>query len=248
MRSKRSSNLLPLIFLGVSFIALWLLPLLIIGVSTGGPTLPWERQIVGTIFMVILLLGTLAGITPTHCSRLMQFRSKLKEPGLHRPSMDNNGDEIKVKGHHPTCGQYSTHVIQIGTKTYCTGCTGLVIGALIALVGSGLYFFFELPIPGVIVVFWVGILGIAIGLLQHIIYRLLKVNWSVVRISINVFFVVGGFFLLASVVEIASSLVLSMYLLLSIIYWVFTRILMSKREHHLICTGCRVHHCPSSKA
>ena len=136
-------------------------------------------------------------------------------------------------------------MVHIGGAVYCAGCTGLVLGAAIGLAGSTLYFFVGVPLTYALVVFWLGFAGVALGLLQHPLYAVFKTRHGVVRVFVNVGFVVGALLLLASVTDLTGNFLLEAYLLLAIVYWIFTRITMSKRTHSRICalcgdTGCRL--------
>jgi hypothetical protein len=139
-------------------------------------------------------------------------------------------------------------VVHIGGAVYCAGCTGLVLGAAIALVGSTLYFFLGVPLICALVVFWLGFAGVALGLLQHPLYAVFKTRHGVVRVFVNIAFVVGAFLLLASVADLTNNLLLEAYLLLATIYWIFTRIAMSRRAHSRICTLCGDTGCRLSEA
>jgi len=129
-------------------------------------------------------------------------------------------------------------VVHIGGAVYCAGCTGLVLGAAIALVGSTLYFFLGVPLTYALVVFWLGFAGVALGLLQHPLYGVFRTRHGVVRVFVNVGFVAGAFLLLASVADLTNNLLVEAYLLLAIVYWILTRIAMSRRAHSRICSLC----------
>jgi hypothetical protein len=139
-------------------------------------------------------------------------------------------------------------VVHIGGAVYCAGCTGLVLGAAIALVGSTLHFFLGVPLTYALVVFWLGFAGVALGLLQHPLYAVSKPRHGVVRVFVNIGFVVGAFLLLASLAGLTNNLLLEVYLLLAIVYWIFTRIAMSRRAHSRICTLCGNTGCRLSEA
>ncbi|MFX1300931.1 MAG: hypothetical protein ACFFDE_08300, partial [Promethearchaeota archaeon] len=89
---------------------------------------------------------------------------------------------------------------------------------------------------------------VTIGLLQHPLYQLLNLHRGILRFIINILFVVGPFLLLASLTHITNSIILAIYLLLLILYWIFTRIVMSRRSHQLICSRCNRPECPYSEA
>jgi len=239
-----------LFFLAASLASLCFLPLAAFGMTLPSVSLPWQRQVIGLAFSAICLLGALAGVSPSTCSRL--FRAKRKPTKSHQAAMFSASPpaerQVEKKGHHATCTNYASHVIHIGGAAYCAGCTGLVLGATIALVGNALYFFLGVPLTCTLVVFWLGFAGVALGLLQHPLYTVFKTSHGVVRVFVNIGFVVGAFLLLASVAGLTNNLLLEAYLLLAIVYWIFTRIAMSKRAHSRICTLCGDADCRLSEA
>jgi len=245
--SERSG---ALFYLGASLIALCFLPFAAFGIPLPAATLPWQRQIIGAAFSAICLLGALAGISPSTCSRLSPSKPKLGEPS--RTANTNSGGPIgrrvQKQGHHATCSNYGSHVVHIAGAVHCAGCTGLVLGAATALAGSTLYFFVGIPLPCPLFAFWLGFAGVALGLLQHPLYALFRTRRGGVRVVVNITFVVGAFLLLSSVADLTGNLMLEAFLLLAILYWIFTRIAMSRRSHREICTRCGDKGCPLSEA
>jgi hypothetical protein len=225
-----------------------MIPILTFYVPVTEQAFLYEKQVVGIIFSAICIFGVIAAITPSRCSQIVHLDKDRKAVVKNLKTKVQNESKLTVRGHHPTCSYYSNHVLQLGTNILCTGCTGLAIGGIIAIVSSIPYFFLEWTIPWIFVFYWLGVIGVAIGLLQHSLYKLLKIKSGSIRVIVNVIFVIGAFFLLASTVEITHYFALEVYLLLAIIYWILTRIMMSKREHQLICTKCGDSACHLSKA
>lgn len=150
---------------------------------------------------------------------------------------------IMFKGHHPTCGNFSSHLLQFGSKIYCAGCTGLVVGAIISLVVSLLYFFTGLGVGEAgMLIFWLGFIGVACGLLQYNLFT----NRGVVHFFLNTIFVLGAFLLLVGVNEVNGNFVLDSYLLTLIVYWIIARIMLSQLEHKKICATCSLKSCSYS--
>lgn len=196
---------------------------------------PFHKQAVGSFFSAICLVGIMLGISPSGLSRITHIRRRTKYDQTGR----SNSRPTYI-GHHPVCGNFSSHVLTIWGKPRCAGCTGLVIGAIIALVGSLLYFFLDFRVgEAAILVFWLGFGCVVCGLLQ---YHIFTKN-SVVHFLVNVMFVFGAFLLLVGVGELASSPVLEAYLFTLIIYWIITRIMLSQREHEKICAACGLKSC-----
>jgi hypothetical protein len=244
-RQKHSSGL-AFISLVVSLLGLGLLPLLILNPPPSF-VIPWQNWLVGTVFILICILGIIAGISPTHCSRSSSKQKSDSDPDS-AEDIPPSVVLIRRRGHHPTCDQYGGHVLIINSRIVCAGCTGLVIGAIIALIGTGLFFFAGFYFPLVIVIFWIGWFFVALGLLQHYLYRLVSLERGEMRLLLNVFFVLGAFLLLATQMQITNNLLLAGYLLVLIVYWIFTRIIMSRWSHQRICTQCGKTDCSLSDA
>lgn len=250
MARRDSSQRDALFFLGASLVGLCFVPLAIFGVALPTVTVPWQRQIIGLTFSIICLLGALVGISPSTCSRVAGAKSStsLKGSAVAPAPRVPGGQQIHKKGHHATCTKYASHVVSIGGAVYCAGCTGLVFGAAVALAGSTLYFFVGISLPYAVFIFWLGFAGVALGLLQHPLFGIFGTSHGVTRVLVNSGFVIGAFLLLSSVAELTGNLLFEAYLLLVILYWIFTRIAMSKRTHRRICVRCGNMTCPLSEA
>jgi hypothetical protein len=128
--------------------------------------------------------------------------------------------------------------LNIGEKVYCAGCTGLTTGAVIAIIGSFFYFIIGVPLIAAELVFWIGFGGVMIGIVQHNIYRVLGNPGGVFRFMLNVIFVSGAFLLLVGTNQLAGNIATDSYILLIVLFWIYTRIVMSKSEHQRICSEC----------
>lgn len=152
---------------------------------------------------------------------------------------------VRFAGHHPACSGFSSHVFRIGGKICCAGCTGLVAGAVSSITGSILYLLagFNVVSTGA-PIFWAGFVGVACGLLPH---SLLDLRRASVRLFINFVLVFGAFLLLVGVNEITGNPVVAFFFLALIIYWIYTRIMLSRQEHRRICANCGLKECPYLK-
>jgi hypothetical protein len=197
--------------------------------------MPFHKPVIGLIFTAICLFGIMLGVFPSRLSRKTHIRSRKQYDEAGR----GNSRRAYI-GHHPVCGNFSSHVLEIGGKPRCAGCTGLVIGAIISLVGSLIYFFLDFRVgDAAILVFGFGVGGVVCGLLQYNIFM----KQNLVHFLVNVVFVFGAFLLLVGVNELTSSPVLEAYLFTLIIYWIITRIMLSQREHEKICAACGLKSC-----
>jgi len=242
VRRLSGFGLVPLVYTGVSLLGLCLLAVLTFNIPVPGENIAWQRQAIGSIFALICILGAVAGISPSRCSRLTHSRTVGGRP--YRKNAGNSEETtIALKGHHPTCGTFSSHVLKFRGGTYCAGCTGLVIGAAISLPGSLLYSFSGLSaVEAGTLIFWLGFVGVACGLLQYNV----TMDRRLVHVLLNVVFVVGAFLLLVGVNEVNGNVVLNYYLLILIVYWIIARIMMSQLEHEKICSTCGLKSCSHS--
>jgi len=237
---RKRFNIFSLYFISVSLTGLFLLVPFTFYHPTLRVNVPWQKRAVGLIFGFICLLGIAAGVYPPKCSRMLHFQKGSQSGSVHSAEQGSKGKRI-FEGHHPSCGNFSAHVFQLGGKTYCAGCTGLVIGATVSLLGSLVYSLTDsLPGSTGVVFFWFGLVGVSSGLLQ---YNLLNVHKSLLHMFLNVIFVLGAFFLLVGIEEITSNLVLDVYFLALTLFWILTRIMLSQQEHKKICLTCGLKPC-----
>ncbi|MGB9844466.1 hypothetical protein [Methanothermobacter tenebrarum] len=217
---KISENLTFIYFISVSLIGLFFLPIMVFKIPASA-TSHWHQLPIFSVFGLICFLGILAGIFPS------KFQKK--------------GNKImEFKGHHPDCGNFSEHVIQVGDKIYCAGCSGLVIGAVISLFGVLLYLIGRLPCENMTIIFWLGFTGTLTCLLYN---SLFKWRISFLNLFLNAFFVLGAFMLLIGMEKINNSLLIELYLLILIPIWIITRILSSQKAHRRICEICDLKKC-----
>jgi len=232
------------LLMGLSFIGLFLVGILVFSSPAIEENFPWRKPVIGSIFASICVLGILAAFFPSRCLNVFNFkkeeklrRSSVKEPSDSRQSkfVFQKGS-FTMQGHHPNCGKFSTHAFRINNRTLCTSCTGLLLGALLSLLGTSLYFSDNWHIgQGSLPLVCVGILGIVFGLLQ---FPLFKNRPNFLRFSFNVFFVLGAFFILIGVDALLHSVTADLILVLLIVFWLLTRIFLSRWDHERICRSC----------
>jgi hypothetical protein len=222
-------------YLAVSILGLGLLAILTFNRTVPKTYFPWQKPATGLIYSAICVLGIIAGLSPRRCSRVTHFKVANKSFLTTQKRFSDEEVTATFRGHHPTCGNFSSHVLLFGGRMFCAGCTGLVFGATLSLVGSALYFFGGLSFGEFCeIAFWMGFLGVIFGLLQYE----LPVSDSFLHFFLNVTFVLGAFFLLVEVNIASESFMLNLYLLLLIVYWILTRIELSRIEHRKKCFSC----------
>lgn len=218
------NELSPRFFLIISLLGLAILLLL----ATAPPILqescPWRRPVVGTIFATICILGSFAAVSPRSCKNFLRHARK-----------EGRARDLKTsRGHHPPCEEFSSHVVQLNGLCLCAGCTGLFLGAMMALLGTVLYFFLGLHVyvceSSLCVL--LGSFGVLLGLIQY--------NFrGLGRVLVNAIFVLASFFILSSVDQLVKSIFVDLFVLMLILFWILTRIRISEYEHDAICRDCR---------
>ena len=191
----------------------------------------WRNPVAGSIFASICVLGIVLAMSPGRCSKTFGHQ-KTQEATTPLPHASNLVPG--TKGHHYDCGKFSAHTIQIKGHVFCAACTGLFLGALSALFGTAIHFFAgweSQQISFVAVV--IGVAATILGFLQS------KFR-SLVRLILNVLFVLGAFLILAGVDGLAANLSFDLFSIFLIAFWIFTRILLSQWDHRKICKGCSI--------
>ena len=162
---------------------------------------------------------------PRQCSGTLHFRNGKK-------NLTAGAVSVVVKGHHPDCGKFSAHVIQVSEYRLCAACTGLALGAFVALAGSAFYFFGGWHIGEMSsLVVLIGVAGMILGFLQ------LKFK-GFVRLGLNTLFVLGAFLILVGIDELVQSLFVDLFLIALVVFWLMTRILLSQWDHSRTCQNC----------
>jgi len=224
----------------VSFFGLTLTAVFTFSPHVPPKELIWRKPLVGSMFGAVCLFGILAVFFPNECSRV--FGSDHKEKswsrsyGFRRGALVSSSNSKALRGHHPDCGRFSSHVFRVGSMIFCCTCSGLLVGALVVLVGVTLYFFGNWQLgQSVFLSTWIGMLGVINGLL----YPLFPiVERGVVRGLSSSFFAIGTFLILVGLDELARNALIDVFLVLLAILWLLTRISLSQWEHQKICSAC----------
>ncbi len=226
-------NPLLMFMIGISFFGLFLAVTLAINQPMTQQNFPWRKPIIGSIFGAICVLGIIAVFFPKQCSGMFHLAKGEGNTSSRANDLASHGSSPTLLGHHPNCEAFSAHVIRINNKTFCAACTGLLLGGLIALIGTVLYFFGDLHIgQNNVPTIFVGALGVGFGLFQ------LKFR-SFVRLLLNAYFVLGASLVLVGIDELTQSVLVDLFLVVLTVFWLFTRILLSQWDHWRICYTCR---------
>ncbi len=226
----------------------------------------FQRTLILATFILICLSGMVATVYPSHCSELFILGKKLQDVDDERETSDNSEDRkeilsnsedrkeilsnsentkkspykskenIKFEGHHPDCGEFNSHTFKLGERRYCAGCSGLFLGALLAVMGTVIYYFYgNISDYLGLIFFWTGSLAVFLALFQNI---FLDLNKNVFRFLSNLALVVGSFLILVGIDTVNSSLSVEVYFLVLTFFWILTRTALSQENHAKICMGC----------
>ena len=194
----------------------------------------WRKPLIGSIFTLICVSGIVAVFFPKKCSQTFDLRKTEKPAISNTEDPDFHKIPVTLKGHHPDSGKYSAHVIHMNNHVICAACTGLLLGALISIAGTTLYFFggWDIGQTGFPIVL-LGEIGIVLGFIQS------KFK-GYTRLVLNAFFVFAAFLTLIGIDKIAENIFIDLYLVFLIVFWLSTRIMISQWNNWRICRTCEI--------
>jgi hypothetical protein len=220
------SNFFLLFLVAVTIFGLALIPFLLVQSNLQADQLSFRRPLVGAIYSVICIAGVVAVFHPSKC-RLM-FQKPNRSPDSSVPSMS----AVQMKGHHPDCEEFAGNRIMVRSAVFCAACSGLLIGAMVAMVGAVLFSlgFFDLETGSL----WVLVVGevFMLGGLSQI-----KMS-GYIKMALNALFVVGSSISLVVADLVGQSLVVDTYVLGLIVFTLWIRILLSEYNNKRVCVKC----------
>jgi hypothetical protein len=215
-----------LFLVAVLVFGLVLVPLLLLQPNLQEDQSPFRRPIVGATYSVVCIAGIVAVFYPGKCR--MMFQKPNVSPGTIKPSTS----AVQFRGHHPDCEKFSGNRIIIRDKVFCAACSGLLIGAIVAMVAVVLFSLglFNLGTGN----FWVLAAGdvlMLVGLAQ------IKLR-GFIKMGGNALFVVGSCISLVVADLAAQSLLVDAYVIGLIVFMLWFRILLSEWNNKRICLAC----------
>lgn len=234
-------NFVPTFFLSVPLFGLGIIMAMTLYPPSILENFFWRKPLVGSTLGLICILGMLAVFSPRACSRMIGFNGEKQRVPRTFGNSSSIRKKLTLRGHHPDCENFSAHVFQIGNNSFCAGCTGLFLGGLAAFVGTIVCFFGDLHVgQNSFLLSWIGAVGVVSGLLQ---FSLFNIPWSSVRLLLNAFFAFGAFLIIVGIDGITQSIFVDLFLVVLIVFWLFTRIVLSRWDHERICKLCKVKAC-----
>jgi len=203
---------------------------------------PWRRLIISSIYVPICILGAAAVFFPKKCSRMIRPKKWEDAPKMlyDTSRLDENrttslfGFKL-THGHHPKCESFSDHELQVGKRTFCAGCTGLLIGALISLVTVSAYFLSQVQIgKAAIPLVGFGFITVLVGLLTPVFIA----GRGVTRLATNALLILGMSSILVGADTLLRNIQIDLYLIALDVLWLMTRVSLSQLNHERICANC----------
>ncbi len=226
MAQLQLSKFFLLFLTAVTVFGLAIVPLFLLQPRLYGDEFWGRRLIVGALYSGVCIGGIVAVFHPAKCRKMF----KNTENPL--PAGKSSTSPMPFKGHHPDCQRFSGNRVKIGGAVVCSACSGLLVGGLVALAGTALYFFGGVSLFAES--FWILGLGdvlMVIGLAQ------IRFG-GYVKLVVNALFVGGSFLTLVAVEGLGQSLLVDFYVVGVITFLLWTRILLSEWNNKRICLAC----------
>jgi hypothetical protein len=232
---------LTMVFLiSISMFGLILSMVFVASSSIPADDFAFRKIVAGSTFAAVCILGIMSGLYPTSCSGIFDLEREERNTPSYGKSHGRS-----FQGHHPNCGSFSSHVLRIGERKFCASCSGLVVGAVVALFGTGICFFGNVRLAvGTPLLASVGAFGVTLGLLHPTVLRLT----SCARFLAGILFVAGSFLVFVSVENSARNTLIDLFFVALSVLWILTKISLSKWEHQRICSQCSLESCGAEHA
>jgi hypothetical protein len=189
-----------------------------------------DKLIIGGIFVFACLLGISMAFKPNWIGRFIRQKT-------HGNNVtDVPSQKIERRGHHPNCGVFKGHTISINNRILCAGCTGLIIGAVIAIILTLLYIIIPYTTSRSILI---GLLIIGLVLINSNYFLIIHGrNKGKIHFVSNVLFVIGFFMVISSFYQFTGRYIFGILSIMIAFLWLDTRILLSKWQHQVLCDNC----------
>ncbi len=232
--SKNQNKIITLFLILTSIFSLILTLYLINYSNNFEEKFSFHNMIVGSTFVCLCFFGSIASIFPRNCGKIFSYKGKENQNTIHSLK------KSKSKGHHYQCKEYSNHTLKIRKKYLCATCSGLLTGAILGIIGSIWYFSGYLQVEIIPTLTILGVVGVFFGLFQSIIP---KTNGPLSRFFSGILLVLGTYILLVNLDQVRNNTLVDLFFIINSIFWIFTKINLSQREHKITCLNCSTKHC-----
>ena len=223
-------------YLLLSFTAVVLIIIMIfLKQDTSNTTSFLDKVFVSFAFFASCIFGISIAIYPN-------WWRKNKQSADHTSNIQTSKKSRLFHGHHPDFNIFRSHVVIIKNKARCTGCLGLVIGALVSIFLMILYLILNFKFP---IVMYYLILFFGIVLLIFVYGEIIISKRSMFfHILLNCLLILSFFVITISVFELTKNPIYGAITVIFCFLWLDTRIHISNYQHQRICASC-VQECKS---
>lgn len=210
------------------YIGLVIVPILALALLYGlvfnyqSSSIPLQREITDGFFLLICISGILAGQYPKQISGLINRRGSTRSENV-----------TDYQGHHPSCEAFSNHVLRLSGRVYCSGCIGLIIGGVLAILLTLLKYTLITEATA-LPFFLLGYMLLLLGLFQH----LIDLNIPLIHTALNILLVFGVALVRSATQLLNGGIIVDAYILILSLYLVIARIELSRNDHEGICHLC----------
>ena len=237
--SGKHYNLTMLFLIAVSIFGLFLSLFFVVYPPKLEDDFAFRNLTVGSAFCAVCILGIIAALFPSSCSTIPNFEKRNRDE-----KSKTTMHETTLQAHHPSCENYSTHILRIGNRKFCATCSGLLVGASAVLIGTSLYFFGSLRIGEPFTLVSAGAFAVIFGLIQS---ALPKLSNGVTRFFASTIFVIGCLLMLVSLDEVVKNTSIDLFFVALCILWIMTKIALSQWDHQQTCSHCSTESCRQDK-
>jgi hypothetical protein len=228
-------NLTLAFLITVSIFGLILSIFFVVNPSSVEDDFKFRNLTVGSTFIAVCVLGIFAGVFPSLSARNLSFEKR------NEYSQSANAiHETTLRAHHPSCENFSTHILKVGNMKFCATCSGLIFGAVIVIFGTCLHFFGNFYIGEPFILVSLGTFAVISSLLQS---ALPKFSGGLTRFFTSTIFVIGCFLMLVSINEVTKNTSIELFFVALCVLWIFTKIALSQRDHQQTCLNCSIESC-----
>lgn len=202
----------------------------------------YQSYLVGVIYLLICFFGIFVSIFPIKINIFKNiFFSSINKNNysIHNVSANDFNCIIKskIKGHHPECDFFSSHVFHIFGKTICSGCFGLSTGAIFSIILTIPYFLIgNIIFADSLILVYVGSILVIFSLITN---NILTIDISLVRSLFSFILVFSTSILLIGIDGLIGNIFLDLYFLFLCIFIIYCRVLSSKNVHKHVCKSCK---------
>ena len=211
-------------------IAMGLIVLLILLVPAPTTRLSFnDKVVVSASFIASCCVGISLALYPGLLRRKTSARNTTLGRSTRHPTR-------AYSGHHPDCDTFNGHRLTIGTKAWCAGCLGLLLGALISIVIMVIYMISPLGFSRRIYELLV-FLGLALVVMIFL-ETSVKSSHPMTHLSFNVMLILDFFLISMSVTELTGKGLFGVLTVLLCAVWLSTRVTLSTWRHRRTCRSC----------